>query len=85
MSTWSKRKRDRRLAFARFLDRWAAGIRARVKAHTPKRRIAANLISAAGDGAPVGATAAKSGDLHDARPAARASVPDVTSAQGALL
>lgn len=34
---WSKRKRDRRLAVARWLDRLAARIRADVKAHTPKR------------------------------------------------
>lgn len=39
MSIWSKAKRDRRLAFARWLDRWAARIRADVKAHTPKRSV----------------------------------------------
>jgi hypothetical protein len=39
MKIWSKRKRDRRLAFARWLDRRAARIRKEVKAHTPKRTI----------------------------------------------
>lgn len=39
MKIWSKRKRDRLLARARFLDRWAASIRAKVKAHTPKRSV----------------------------------------------
>lgn len=34
---WSKRKRERLLARARFLDQWAQRIRAKVKAHTPKR------------------------------------------------
>jgi hypothetical protein len=39
MKIWSKAKRDRRLRLARWLDRWAARIRADVKAHTPKRHI----------------------------------------------
>jgi hypothetical protein len=43
-----------------------------------------NRISDAGDGAPVGATAAKSDDLHDARVIPRASGPDVTSSQGTI-
>jgi hypothetical protein len=34
---WSKRRRDRLLALARYFDGIAADIRARVKAHTPKR------------------------------------------------
>lgn len=37
MKIWSKRKRDRLLALARYFDGVAAGIRTRVKAHTPKR------------------------------------------------
>jgi hypothetical protein len=39
VKTWSKRKRARLLARARLLDRWAARIRAKVKAHTPKRML----------------------------------------------
>jgi hypothetical protein len=39
MTTWSKSRRTRWLRVAAFLDRRAAVIRARVKAHTPKRRI----------------------------------------------
>jgi len=39
MKPWSKRKRERRLAFARWLDQWAARIRADVKAHTPRRSV----------------------------------------------
>jgi hypothetical protein len=41
MKTWSKAKRDRRLRVARWLDQWAARIRADVKAHTPKRQLVA--------------------------------------------
>jgi hypothetical protein len=41
MKPWSKRKRDRHLAFAKILDRWATRIRTRVKQRTPKRRIVA--------------------------------------------
>lgn len=37
MKTWSKGKRDRLLTIARYLDNLAARIRARVKAHTPRR------------------------------------------------
>lgn len=40
MKTWSKRRRDRWLAIARVFDAWAQRIRARVKAHTPKRQFA---------------------------------------------
>jgi hypothetical protein len=82
MKPWSKAKRDRHLAWAKFLDAWAARIRARVKQRTPKRRM--NRISEAGDGAPVGATAAKSDDLHDGLRKLAASGPDVTSSQGAI-
>jgi hypothetical protein len=39
MKPWSKRKRDRLLARARFLDRWAARIRLKVKQHTPRRSV----------------------------------------------
>lgn len=41
MKTWSKGKRDRRLALARLLDRWARKLRAQVKAHTPRRQFTA--------------------------------------------
>lgn len=34
----NKRNRDRLLAFARRLDRWALRIRAYVKANTPRRK-----------------------------------------------
>ena len=37
MKPWSRAKRQRHLALARLLDRWAARIRARVKATTPAR------------------------------------------------
>lgn len=42
-------------------------------------------ISKAGEGAPLGATAAKRDDLFDGRQAAPASGPDVTSSQGTIL
>jgi hypothetical protein len=38
MKIWSLSKRHRLLKRARLLDEWARRIRARVKAHTPKRR-----------------------------------------------
>jgi hypothetical protein len=44
MKPWSKRKRDRLLARARFLDRWAASIRAKVKQHTPHRIAKPHLV-----------------------------------------
>jgi hypothetical protein len=37
MKLWSPAKRARRLKLARLLDRWAARLRAQVKAHTPRR------------------------------------------------
>lgn len=40
MKPWSKRKRDRYLAAARYFDGLAARIRSNVKAHTPKREFA---------------------------------------------
>ena len=39
MKSWSKRKRDRLLAVARYFDGLAASIRAKVKAHTPRRQV----------------------------------------------
>jgi len=39
MKPWSKSRRNRCLKFAAWLDRWAARIRAQVKARTPKRRV----------------------------------------------
>jgi hypothetical protein len=39
LKPWSKRRRDRLLALASFFDRLAARIRAKVKAHTPKRQL----------------------------------------------
>ena len=50
MKIWSKRKRARLLARARLLDRWAAQIRAKVKAHTPKRRILGPRLVKTGTG-----------------------------------
>lgn len=44
MKVWSKRKRARLLARARFLDRWAQRLRAQVKAHTPKRATKPKLV-----------------------------------------
>lgn len=44
MKIWSKRKRDRLLALARYFDGVAAGIRTRVKAHTPKRSPKPKLV-----------------------------------------
>jgi len=39
MRPWSKARRDRLLALARCFDGLAASIRAKVKAHTPKRTL----------------------------------------------
>jgi hypothetical protein len=39
MRIWSKGRRQRLLALARYFDSLAAGIRKRVKAHTPHRKI----------------------------------------------
>lgn len=44
MKTWSKRKRDRYLAAASYCDGLAARIRAKVKAHTPKRAMKPKLV-----------------------------------------
>lgn len=44
--------------------------------------IETDRISEAGDGGPVGSTAAKRDDLFDGKPAVPASGPDVTSSQG---
>lgn len=39
MKPWSKARRDRLLALARYFDGLAASIRTRVKLHTPKRQL----------------------------------------------
>jgi hypothetical protein len=44
MSTWSKRKRDRYLALARYFDGLAASLRKRVREHTPKRATKPKLV-----------------------------------------
>jgi hypothetical protein len=44
MRIWSKRRRDRMLAIARYFDGLAAGLRAKVKAHTPKRARKPKLV-----------------------------------------
>ena len=44
MRIWSKTKRARYLAIARYFDGLAASIRARVKAHTPKRATRPKLV-----------------------------------------
>lgn len=44
MKAWSKRKRDRLLALARYFDGLAASVRARVKSHTPKRATKPKLV-----------------------------------------
>jgi hypothetical protein len=44
MKPWSKRKRARYLAAARYFDGLATRIRATVKAHTPKRSLKPRLV-----------------------------------------
>lgn len=47
MKTWGKRKRERYLAVARYFDGLAAGLRAKVRQHTPKRATKPRLAKAA--------------------------------------
>lgn len=47
MKPWSKRRRDRMLALARYFDGLAMSIRSKVKQHTPKRASKPHLVKAA--------------------------------------
>jgi hypothetical protein len=44
---WSKRRRDRMLALARYFDGLAMSIRSKVRAHTPRRAEKPKLVKAA--------------------------------------
>jgi hypothetical protein len=47
MKPWSLSRRRRMLALARYFDGLAMSIRAKVKAHTPKRPTKPHLVKAA--------------------------------------